>query len=677
MVQPVFASRISKGFEALKIYNYFKAKQCFERSVKRHPAAATFGLATIYYRKDNPFHNLDSALRHILLADSTYQLLKEDQKQEYKKYYAEFDYVNILVLKTRISSAFYQFVEKKNTIEVYNEFISRHPWANEFYTATHKRDSLAYDLTLRSNRASSFEKFMIDYPFSEYFNQAKLKFDDLNYAEFTQKGTLGKYLEFIQKFPSSSHSGHAEDKVYDMSTINNTLEEYHAFLKSFPMNRNAGLAWKKIYQLYMTDFSENRIEEFRTNFPEYPYVSELELDVKNSKLQLLPFNRGGSFGFMDYDGNIIISPEYEQAADFHEGLALVVKDGKYGFIDKGNKLVVPFLYSSASDFEKGRSVVQFEDKYGMIDRSGKVIFPFAQRDSLFGYYDQEFNLRIPERFQEAFPFIDSMAKVQINEQQAFIDVYGSFVVAPGYEEIEFFSDTLLIFKDSGLYGLMKLNGEVLLAAQFDRVLKPVIDRTMVVQNGKIGYIDLSGNMVIAPQFELFPNYIARGQFSSNLTVIRSKGKYGLMDKNGKTILAPTFNDLGDVSSLMAFSKGKGWGYTDLLGKVIIPPTYSYAESFSSGSAIVELDGFQGLIDQTGKELLPLKYTSLARLGKEYLVVTDGQKMGLCTSKGKELIPMEYDSIRNVKEGLFVLLKNGELSYFNVSNGTFIIPRLNE
>jgi hypothetical protein len=162
-----------------------------------------------------------------------------------------------------------------------------------------------------------------------------------------------------------------------------------------------------------------------------------------------------------------------------------------------------------------------------------------------------------------------------------------------------------------------------------------------------------------------------------MTVIRSKGKYGLIDKNGKVILPPTFNELGEVSSLMSFAKGKGWGYTDLLGKVVIPPTYSYAESFVAGSAIVELNGLQGLIDQTGKELLPINFKMISRLGKEYILVSDGIKMGLFTSKGKELVPVEYESIRNVRDGLFVLLKNGELSYLNTANGTFIIPQLNE
>jgi hypothetical protein len=500
------ASKIEKAYEALRIYDYFKAKKYFERSLKKHPAAASYGLATIYYRSDNPFHNLDSSYRYIVLADSTYQLLDEERKTYYVSITSSLDYVNIILLKTKISSEFFKQVAVQNMLEAYDKFLYDHPWANEFYTATHRRDSIAFSKMLQLNQSKAVEEFMRTYPYSEYFNRAKVLFEDLQYAELTKNGSIASYLEFISKNPKSIHVQDAEDQVFQIVTRSNTIEAFSSFVRSYPKNRNVGAAWRKIYELFMSTFSENRIDEFRVAYPNYPYVEELEVDIKNFKLQLLPFNDKGLYGFMDYAGNVYIEPQYEQAAFFNEGLALVMKGDKYGFIDKGNKLVVPFDYTSATDFENGRSVVELDGKFGMIDRSGKRIFPvdfkelgalsyglaYAQRDSLYGYYDADFIQRIPEKFQEAYSFTDSLAKVQLGDNQAYIDIYGTNVVAPGYRSIEFFSDTLLIFEDNGKYGLMKRNCEVVLNAQYDRILKPVIDRTMVIQNGKIGYIDLSG-----------------------------------------------------------------------------------------------------------------------------------------------------------------------------------------
>ena len=45
-------------------------------------------------------------------------------------------------------------------------------------------------------------------------------------------------------------------------------------------------------------------------------------------------------GFIDKEGNEIVKPEYDNAHDFSEGLAAVVKDLKWGFIDKtGNETI--------------------------------------------------------------------------------------------------------------------------------------------------------------------------------------------------------------------------------------------------------------------------------------------------------------------------------------------------
>src|SRR5688500_4021226 len=79
---PLNAGRLERGFEALNIYNYFKAKQLFERSMKRHPAGAAFGLTIIYSRADNPFSNIDSAYAFILRSEKAFATVKAS---EYKQ----------------------------------------------------------------------------------------------------------------------------------------------------------------------------------------------------------------------------------------------------------------------------------------------------------------------------------------------------------------------------------------------------------------------------------------------------------------------------------------------------------------------------------------------------------------------------------------------------------------
>jgi hypothetical protein len=60
------AGTIDKAFKALQQYNYFDAKALFEKALKKEPSAANYGLAVIYSRTDNPFHNLDSAFSRFI-----------------------------------------------------------------------------------------------------------------------------------------------------------------------------------------------------------------------------------------------------------------------------------------------------------------------------------------------------------------------------------------------------------------------------------------------------------------------------------------------------------------------------------------------------------------------------------------------------------------------------------
>ena len=59
------AGPLDKAFEALRIFDYFKARELFTKQVPKHPAGAWYGLSVITGRADNPFYQLDSALTYV------------------------------------------------------------------------------------------------------------------------------------------------------------------------------------------------------------------------------------------------------------------------------------------------------------------------------------------------------------------------------------------------------------------------------------------------------------------------------------------------------------------------------------------------------------------------------------------------------------------------------------
>lgn len=684
-----YAGRIEKAFEALKEFNYFKAKALFEKSIKKNESPASYGLSLIFYRNDNPFHSLDSAFVYVLRAESSYANLKEKSKVKYKE--IGFDYLNIIELRSKISTGFFERVQKLNTIDAYAEFVEKHPWSNELFTAIYKRDSLAFEVSKISNTSVAYADFMQKYPESSFYAQAQQAFFRTQYSEYTKSNQLVAFLEFLKKCPDNPLVLDAENRIYEIVVAPNNVDAYASFIAAYPKNRNIGDAWRKLYQLFMVDFSEDRIDHFKKEFPNYPYWDELEADSKYLQLKLLPYKKDNLFGYMDYSGQIIIGAEYEQLGFFKEGIALAMKNGLYGYIDKGNRVLIPFQYESGTDFEQGRAIVEKDGKVGMIDRNGSLIFPlayedlgnisdgliYAKKDSLYGYYDKNSNVRITPKFNEAFSFSDSIAKVEVGGNQGFIDVYGTFVVPPGYSEIRFFNDSLLIFQDENeLFGLMRKSCQIVVSAQYKEIGELTLNRAIVVkENGMLGYMDGSGKEVIPTVYELFPNYQKRGQFTSNFAVVKQKGKFGLIDKDGKVILPLNLNELGDFGALMAFSKGKGWGFMDMTGKVILSPEFDYAESFQDGLAIVEKLTLQGLIDPKGTAIIPITFTSIDRIAKDIIVVSTGSKFGVYNNKGELLVPVEYQQIRLLDKDFLLLLNNNEVHYLYLPEKRIIQPLL--
>jgi len=46
--------------------------------------------------------------------------------------------------------------------------------------------------------------------------------------------------------------------------------------------------------------------------------------------ELIPYRKGDKWGYCTPDKKIVISPMYDGASDFHEGLAPVLLNGKWG-----------------------------------------------------------------------------------------------------------------------------------------------------------------------------------------------------------------------------------------------------------------------------------------------------------------------------------------------------------
>ena len=81
----------------------------------------------------------------------------------------------------------------------------------------------------------------------------------------------------------------------------------------------------------------------------------------------------GKWGYLDRKGKEIISPRYERAWPFYEGLAAVRKHGKWGYIDKTGRTVIPHKYERPGHFSHGKAKVTYRGKRFYINRNGNCV----------------------------------------------------------------------------------------------------------------------------------------------------------------------------------------------------------------------------------------------------------------------------------------------------------------
>ena len=136
------------------------------------------------------------------------------------------------------------------------------------------------------------------------------------------------------------------------------------------------------------------------------------------------------------------------------------------------------------------------------------------------------------------------------------------------------------------------------------------DLTPVQQEGKWGYADKNGKVIIKPQFS------RAGRFSEGLALVWAGGipltdpaaksfvKMGYIDKTGHWLITSRFeyyffDDFSD--GLVPFRQlSSKWGYMDRAGRIAIEPRFDWAGSFSGGKASVLLESKCARMDRAGK-----------------------------------------------------------------------------
>lgn len=334
----------------------------------------------------------------------------------------------------------------------------------------------------------------------------------------------------------------------------------------------------------------------------WKYYGQDRLAVMETRAEMLyPISemsaRGTKWGFMNDKGATVIRPQYEMANDFQSnGLAEVQIHNKSGLINLNGQFVVNPTYQYINEFSEGRAAVIDDKGFGVIDQSGKLLTSKAysyigtyhngralfydttpQGNSQYGYLDLQGKEVIPAKYMEATDFVNGKAIVKVKDNDyTLIDTNGNTLVTYPYPVVGTLSEGLIPFSPQ--------------------------------ENGKWGYLNEQGQVVITPQFTgalPFKNGRAPVNTSEDYNY-----KYGLIDQSGSFIIKPQYNDMnmlgedrvsvGKAIDTKQTFKGSVYALADATnGNLLTDFKFYQVEGFKNGLASVSDRQMTYFIDRKG------------------------------------------------------------------------------
>jgi hypothetical protein len=222
------------------------------------------------------------------------------------------------------------------------------------------------------------------------------------------------------------------------------------------------------------------------------------------------------------------------------------------------------------------------------------------------------------------------------------------------------------------------------------------DPLIIVKNGRYGFIDRSGTIVIAPAFvwaNVFDEGMAavyvcdkmisidsagqphplRTAKTGELAPKKMDGKYVLVNSSDQLVTQSLYDEVGFWSDgAMPVKRDGKWGYVDRNGREFIHLRFDEAYPFMSGVANSEISSEPVIINKKG-EIIYRGAPFLQGVADERIAMINGEeKAGFLDLSGNVVIPFIYDSTGSFDEGLAPVRKGNKWGYIDKS-GKLVIP----
>lgn len=265
---------------------------------------------------------------------------------------------------------------------------------------------------------------------------------------------------------------------------------------------------------------------------------------------------------------------YDDVTEIYNNTVVVEKENKWGLVTTSGSGVLPCSYEKMSNYSNSRVIIQDGDEITAIDTNGNRI------------------ALLHEDAEDFDAFGESVIMLKLTDGWHMAGSSFITILPTAYEEIGMLNNNVAAAKLDGKWGLVNTSEEWVLKPEYDDVIRDELGRSyarscVFVREGDSVKLLTNTQDDFTQVGDPFED---AKPFLDLYAAVKQNGKWGFVDTDGTLVIDCKFENAKSFGQHLAAVKQDGkWGYIDRNGNIVIPCIYEDADSFQNGHAFVKTE----------------------------------------------------------------------------------------
>lgn len=410
--------------------------------------------------------------------------------------------------------------------------------------------------------------------------------------------------------------------------------------------------------------------------------------IENQKYAIVGI--GGLYGLIDKQGKLVIVPKYKSLTILEDGCfwgddVLYDVNERRVIVNGNSVMFIPNGYFNAELLDNGLILVSNINKYGCerwgcVNQVGTIIIP-----TLYHSLSYSAGLLLAS-------ICNDDDYLERTKKSGVINFKNEIIVpfSDEYEEIQI-KENLILLKNKHYYlwGAYTREGKLICEPMYNEMV-PVSkyfikafkeEENCLYHSEKCGIIDFAGNEILPFEFDWIADELDNG-----LLKIQKGSMYGFIDIMGNLLLEPSYLSIGDFNhgyAIVAKEEEFNHGVIDSMLNEIIPCYFSKIEYIEESHLFETENGYKDPLgryhaESNGKEILvPSKYSYCEPFNNGFAIAVlnknwHTEHYGLINDKAADVLPPIFEHLILLDNGLYKFKLNGKYGLID-NNGNIILP----